>query len=252
MRWLLFAISLAVVSPVHPSAARGECPGDLNGNGVVTVNEVVASVDALLNGCLADPCPGDLNGDHRVTVDEVVTAVSALLGGCDLVPTVTPTATPTVGATPTVSPSPASCPYTFRDDTLSLGISCGFSGPFSSNASCSTELSALVLSDGQLVAASVGSDPIITFGGVASSATDAALLAYFIGTDLTPQPVSGTLRLTNDGRTLVITPAAVPTFNIGGPGCTFNRYTGTFTGTFRDPTQSARRRLGGPVGAVGR
>ena len=249
MYWLVVAIALAVSSTSGAAVASGQCPGDLNGDGSVTVNEIVTAVNALLNGCAAGPCPGDLNGDNMVTVDEVVKAVSAALGGCDPVPTTTPTATPTATAAPTASPTLGTCPYTFQDDTLALGISCAYSGPFSNNTACSTDLSALVLSDGHLVVVSVGSDPIISFGGVVSSTTDVTLLAYFVGTDLTPQPLSGTMQLVDDGRTLVIDPATVPAFNIGGDGCTFDRYTGTFAGTVTGQAQTMLRRLGGRVGA---
>ena len=248
MRWFLLAIALAATSSLRPSLAVGQCPGDLNGDGSVTVNEIITAVNALLNGCAVFPCPGDLNGDDLVTVDEIVKAVNAALGGCDVTQTPTPTGTPI--ATGAVTPSPTAtvdrCPYTFQDNTLSLGVSCGYTGPFSNNVTCSTDLSALLLGDGSLVAVSVGSDPIITFGAVASSGTDATLIGYFVGTALTPQPLSGTMQLTDDGKTLVIAPATVPSFNIGGDGCTFDRYTGTFSGTFSDQAQATLRALALP------
>lgn len=234
MRWLVPTVALAVASVTLPAAPAVQCPGDLNGDGVVTINEIVKVVNAALDGCTADPCPGDLNGDHVVMVDEIITAIIAALHGC----TSTPTPTPTVGH----------CPYTFTDDTLSLGASCAYSGAFSSNPTCSTDLSALVLSDpteGNLVAVSVGSSPIITFGGVASSTTDATIVAYFIGDDLTPQPLTGIMQLTNDGNTLIIDPDTVPDFNIGGIDCSFDRYVGTFTHVASD---QARRRA--PRGAA--
>ncbi len=245
MQWLLAVVALAVSLLVHPAATAAQCPGDLNGDGTVTVNEIITAVSALLNGCTVDACPGDLNADGTVTVDEIVKAVTAALDGCDGTPSSTATATATAPPTPTPTAPVESCPYTFQDDTLSLGVSCGYTGPFSDNATCSQDLSALLLSDGHLVAISVGSDPLITFGGVASSATEATLLAYFVGSDLTPQPLSGTIQLTDAGKTLVIAPSTVPTFNIGADGCTFDRYTGMFAGTFSGQAQSLLRRLAG-------
>ena len=148
---------LAVACALVPLATRAlPCPGDLNGDGSVSINEIITAVNSLLNGCAA-ACPGDLNGDQVVTVDEIIKAVNAALLGCDT----SPTPTPTVGH----------CPYTFADDTATLGMSCGYSGPFSSNVSCPTNLTALVLGDGSLLIVGVGSDPVITFGGVVDSAT---------------------------------------------------------------------------------
>ncbi|MFI5396414.1 MAG: hypothetical protein ACHQ9S_12855 [Candidatus Binatia bacterium] len=41
---------------------------------------------ALLVGLPANQCPGDLNGDGHVTIDEILTAVNAALEGCPLLP----------------------------------------------------------------------------------------------------------------------------------------------------------------------
>jgi hypothetical protein len=240
---LVLAIAIATLPAAAPAVP---CPGDLNGDGIVTINEIIEAVNAALNSCAADPCPGDLNGDQVVSIDEIIRTVIAALQGCD---SATPTSTPsnTMATTPSVTPTPTvgRCPNTFLDDTLALGMSCGYSGAFSTNPTCSTDLSALVLSDptsGNLVAVSIGSDPIITFGGVASSSTQAAIVAYFVGSDLTPQPLSGVMQLNDDGGTLVIDPDTVPSFQIGEVDCSFDRYVGTFTGVVTD---QARRLTSG-------
>jgi hypothetical protein len=227
-------IGVGTVAALSIPARAAPCPGDLNGDNAVTINEIITAVNAALSGCAAptqagNTCPGDLNGDNRVTVDEIIMAVNAALLGCDS----SPTPTPTLGH----------CPYTLLDDTLGIGASCGYSGAFSSSPTCSTELSALVLSDptNHLVAVSVGSDPIITFGGMITSATTAKIVAYFVGDDLTPQPLAGTMELSDDGNSLIIDPDTVPAFNIGGVECTFDRYAGRFT---RVVTDSARRTSG--------
>jgi hypothetical protein len=207
------------------------CPGDLNGDTTVTVDEVVIIIGAALSRCPEEllappPCPGDLDGNGFVTIDEIVTVIATLLQGC-------PTPTPTPSPTPT--PTPSVCPYTFADNTLEGGGSCSYAGPFTADESCPQNLGALFLSDGELVAASVTSDPLITFGAVVQSPTAAALVAYFVGDDLTPQPLAGVMQLTDGGNTLIIDPETVPDFNIGGPDCPFDRYTGAYTGVVTGP-----------------
>lgn len=221
-----------------PTAAN-DCPGDLNGDNEVTIDEIITAINSALNGCpdtapaLSVGCPGDLNGDNQVTIDEIITAVITALNGCPT-PTPSPTGTPgpplTPTATATPTATPTSCPFTFTDNTLDLGVSCGYLGPFSDNPDCPAELNALVLGDGNgLVAVSVGSDPLITFGGTVVSPTSANIIAYFVGDDPTVHPLAGVMELQNDGLLLVIDPSSVPDFNIGGAECSFDRYEGTFT-----------------------
>jgi hypothetical protein len=66
------------VTPAAPS-----CAGDCNGNGVVTVNELIIGVaiatgNAPVTACLAF----DLNGNGIVSVNELVAAVGKALNGC--------------------------------------------------------------------------------------------------------------------------------------------------------------------------
>lgn len=59
------------------------CGADCDGNGRVTVDELVTGVDIALKPSDLDRCARmDVNGDGAVTVDELVTAVNATLGGC--------------------------------------------------------------------------------------------------------------------------------------------------------------------------
>ncbi|MBX3025082.1 hypothetical protein KF840_09250 [bacterium] len=103
-----------------PTAAQ-PCPGDLDGDGQVTISELVRAVNAALAGCEAgQPCPGDVNGDGQVTIDELVRGVNAALVGCDgapitVAPTATPTATPMAG---TPSRTPGGAQHTFRYEFL--------------------------------------------------------------------------------------------------------------------------------------
>jgi hypothetical protein len=78
----------------------------LNGDGTVTIEEIITMVNAALYGCpVLGPvpsCPEDLNGDGMVTVDEILRAANAALSGCP-----TPTATATETTTPVPStPTP--------------------------------------------------------------------------------------------------------------------------------------------------
>ena len=58
------------------------CPGDCDGDGQVTVEEVVRCVRTA-TGAPGRPCPGlDASGDGLATVDEVVGAVRRALDGC--------------------------------------------------------------------------------------------------------------------------------------------------------------------------
>jgi hypothetical protein len=59
------------------------CVGDCNGDGSVTVDEIVTGVNIALGNAEVDDCPRfDRNCDGTVTVDEIVTAVSNALNGC--------------------------------------------------------------------------------------------------------------------------------------------------------------------------
>lgn len=60
------------------------CPGDCNGNGRVTIEELVRGVHAAV-GQPAKGCPGlDASGDGVTAVNEVVAAVGRALDGCPL------------------------------------------------------------------------------------------------------------------------------------------------------------------------
>jgi hypothetical protein len=62
-----------------PSACRGDC----NGDGSVTIDELIRSVNIALGTQPLSSCrTADVNGDQRVTVDEIVAAVNAARNGC--------------------------------------------------------------------------------------------------------------------------------------------------------------------------
>lgn len=101
------ALALLIVAPVQAA-----CVGDCNGNGAVTIDELVTLVDVGLNGGGVERCAvGDLDGDGTITINELVAAVGNALQGCPATPTATAeeatpsaTATDTIAATATASP----------------------------------------------------------------------------------------------------------------------------------------------------
>ncbi len=77
-------ISTAMLVGVLVAPARGvDCPGDCDGNGQVTVDEIIVAVSIALGEAeLGDCLAADSGGDGNVTVDELVMAVDAALNGC--------------------------------------------------------------------------------------------------------------------------------------------------------------------------
>lgn len=108
------AIAFLFIFAAPPGDAQ-ECGGDCNGNGVVTVDELVKAVNIALGTADIGTCAAaDRNGDGVVTVDELVFAVNNALTGCAGAPTATPeepthTPEPTQvpSPTPTATPGPA-------------------------------------------------------------------------------------------------------------------------------------------------
>jgi len=59
------------------------CVGDCNGNGQVTVDEILTMVNIALGNTPVTTCEaGDANHDGEITVDEILTAVNNALNGC--------------------------------------------------------------------------------------------------------------------------------------------------------------------------
>ncbi len=106
-RWA--AVALIVLS-VRPALA---CSGDCNGDGEVTIDELILGVNIALENAPTLSCAA-FDGDHSgtVTIDEIVGAVNVALTGCPATATpsparsATPTPTATLQATATATPSP--------------------------------------------------------------------------------------------------------------------------------------------------
>jgi hypothetical protein len=75
------AVKLALVAQENDEPIS--CLGDCNGDGEVTVDEIITMVNIALGAAQPSGCAaGDGNGDGEVTVDEIVSAVNRALGGC--------------------------------------------------------------------------------------------------------------------------------------------------------------------------
>ncbi|MFI5365735.1 MAG: choice-of-anchor Q domain-containing protein, partial [Candidatus Binatia bacterium] len=71
----------AAGTTVNPTAAP--CVGDCNGNGSVTVDEILTLVNIALGDTPITACEaGNANHDGEITVDEILTAVNNALNGC--------------------------------------------------------------------------------------------------------------------------------------------------------------------------
>jgi hypothetical protein len=65
------------------AGVRAPCSGDCNGDGQVTVDELLSMVNGALGNSAASTCmPGDTNHDDHITIDEVLAAVNKALNGC--------------------------------------------------------------------------------------------------------------------------------------------------------------------------
>jgi hypothetical protein len=97
------AVALALVAALSATAEAQTCPGDCNGDGTVTVDEIVLAVNIALGVQQVSQCANaDRNASGMVEVDEIIQAVNAALCGCGQgCPTPTPTPFfPTPTATP--------------------------------------------------------------------------------------------------------------------------------------------------------
>jgi plastocyanin len=80
---LVAAFGVMLVLGGHPSKVAAACSGDCDGDGAVTVNELVLGVNIALGSTAIGLCPSfDAEGDGEVTINELITAVSSALNGC--------------------------------------------------------------------------------------------------------------------------------------------------------------------------
>lgn len=107
MSWRRFVVAGWLSSTLLVAQAFAlACVGDCDGDGVVTVDEILRGVNIVLGNMPISQCPAfDRDGDSEVTVDEIVVAVNSLLNGC--LPQDGPTSSPTTVSTATATPTPS-------------------------------------------------------------------------------------------------------------------------------------------------
>jgi pimeloyl-ACP methyl ester carboxylesterase len=81
LRALACAVALVAL---QPAGARA-CPGDCGADDSVSVDELIRGVSIALGLAELDNCPAfDVSGDGHLSIDELIAAVNALLDGCPL------------------------------------------------------------------------------------------------------------------------------------------------------------------------
>jgi hypothetical protein len=233
--WILCALIPVVL--VRPTFAQ-QCCGDCDGNGTVTVEELVTAVGNALDGCPTDgPCCGDCDGLGSVEVNELVGSVGNALEGCPgppgtptktpsptKKPTPTKTSTRTKTATPPATATPAratSCPVLFTDNNSRGPLACAFVGS-AGNSICQVHgIEVRFTSDGRIVRFALGSPPL-TLVGQAQNSRFATLASAG------SQALRGSAQLAPDQRSLAIV-IDTPVITING--CFITGYAGSFLGT---------------------
>jgi hypothetical protein len=141
--------------PLATATATGfasPCPGDCDGNGAVTIDELIVGVGIALDELPLSRCTAmDLSGDGRVTIDELTVAVTASLDGC------TTSAAPTAPASPTPSGAANSTPTPSNGGASFASIQPIFNASCTDLACHSAQVAqgGLVLESGQSYAALV-------------------------------------------------------------------------------------------------
>jgi hypothetical protein len=95
--------SLALLLAAHHAGAQGTCVGDCNGDGMVSINEVLTGVNIALGMAPLSSCPSfDTDHNGMLDIQELLAAVLSAVDGCH-----TPEPTQTAAAEPTPTATPA-------------------------------------------------------------------------------------------------------------------------------------------------
>lgn len=77
------AVESAAATSTATATAGVPCPGDCNGSGEVTIDELIRMVNiALGNQPVSNCLAGDVDGNGTIAINEIVTAVNAAINGC--------------------------------------------------------------------------------------------------------------------------------------------------------------------------
>ncbi len=117
---IIFGLLISIV-PFATFADYSGCPGDCNGDYHVEVNELVSSIDIVLQKEPTTKCiAADINRDATVSVAELVRAVYFAVHGCPFIPSKTPTSTQTRTATKTLTPTDTATNTSTPTETITL------------------------------------------------------------------------------------------------------------------------------------
>jgi hypothetical protein len=72
--YMMFAMVDDIPSVARIINVMSQVPGDINGDGTVNVNDLLAVINAW--GPCASPCPADLNSDGAVNVDDLLIVIN--------------------------------------------------------------------------------------------------------------------------------------------------------------------------------
>ena len=120
--WRRAALALLLAAIVGQPAAAQACAGDCDGNGSVSINELITGVTIALGQATVSACPVfDADGDGTVSISELVAAVNGALDGCSGATTTITGSCTAPGAGPRgLKPCAAGTPITvFRCDDRS-------------------------------------------------------------------------------------------------------------------------------------
>jgi len=134
------ALVLFILAGVTPAEVRATgaafCVGDCNGDGMVTVDELIRGINIALGTLSVDDCPVfDSSGEGMVTVDEIVTAVANGLNGC-----------PAVSSTPTPTMAPSATPTATQIGPVPVRVLAVTDGPFGNPNTIITSLGTPIIS----------------------------------------------------------------------------------------------------------
>ena len=103
----LGAALVGLIVCVQPLQAGATGCADCDGDGTVTIDELITGLNIALDGTDPGACPAiDRNGDGAVTIDELVVAITHALYGCPATPSPVPTATRSAPTPPAPSQTP--------------------------------------------------------------------------------------------------------------------------------------------------
>jgi hypothetical protein len=77
------SVSQVAITNATVKIMGSACTGDCNGDGEVTVNELITMVNIALGTANVSTCgAGDANGDGEITINEIIIGVNNALNGC--------------------------------------------------------------------------------------------------------------------------------------------------------------------------